>query len=233
MEDPSPFGVVVLDEQQRITSFVEKPPREAAPSNLINAGTWLFEPAVVPEMDATTPNRVEYALFPALASAGRAIFGYHPRETYWLDVGTAETYRRANLELLGGALPRCLPNGWPADGLAIEGAEVAPGARLRGPVLLGAGTVVGEGAELLGPLVAGSRCTIHTSARVTGSILWDDVTVKEDAIVADTILASGVLVGRGAVVDDAIVGHGATIEAGARVPAGTRIDPGARWPRGQ
>ena len=181
-------------------------------------------------MDGTTFNRLEDGLFPALASSGRPIYGYYPQQAYWLDVGTAETYRRANLELLQGALSRCLPEGWPANGLAIGSAEVAPDARLVGPVLLGVGTVLHGGAELQGPVAAGQRCAIHPGARVSASILWDDVTVKEDATVSDTILASGVLVGAGAVVEGAIVGHGATIEAGARVPAGTRIDPDTRWP---
>ena len=230
VEDPSPFGVVVLDEQQRITRFVEKPPRETAPSLLINAGIWLFEPALLAEMDGTRFNRLEDGLFPALAASGRPIYGYHPREAYWLDVGTTETYHRANIELLQGALPRCLPESWSANGLAIERAEVAPSARLAGPVLLGPGTVVHSGAELLGPLVAGLGCTIHAGARVTGSILWDDVTVKEDATVSDTILASGVMVEAGAVVDGAIVGQGATIEAGTHVPSGTKIAPATRWP---
>ncbi|MHB8577744.1 MAG: nucleotidyltransferase family protein, partial [Dehalococcoidia bacterium] len=44
VEDPSGFGVVALDEAQRIEAFVEKPPRELAPSRWANAGIWLFEP---------------------------------------------------------------------------------------------------------------------------------------------------------------------------------------------
>ncbi len=240
VEDPSPFGVVVLDGDERITRFVEKPPRAEAPSRLINAGTWLFEPAVVREMDGVTMNRppgegtprVEYGLFPALAAAGRGIFGYQGVGGYWLDVGTPETYRQANLELLQGALPRCLPEGWPADGIAIAGARVADEATVAGPVLLGPGTTVGARAELVGPVVAGSRCAVYASARVTRSILWDDVTVQEGATVSDTVLASGALVGAGAVVQGAIVGHGATVGAGARVPPGTRIDPGTQWGAG-
>lgn len=230
VEDPSPFGVVVLDGDDRITRFVEKPPRESAPSRLINAGTWLFDPAVVRELDSSAFNRVEDGLFPTLAASGQGIFGYRRDGGFWLDVGNPESYGRANRELLEGALPRSLPDDWPASSLAVSGARVAADARLTAPVMLGAGTVVGAGTELTGPLVTGSRCTIGASARVARSILWDDVTVKEDATVVDTVLASGSLVEAGAVVEGAIVGHGAIIEAGAHVPAGSRIDPGARWP---
>ena len=51
-EDPSRFGVVVLGDGDRVTRFVEKPPREEAPSRLINAGLWLFEPGVGRMLDA-------------------------------------------------------------------------------------------------------------------------------------------------------------------------------------
>ena len=226
VEDPSPFGVVVLDGDDRITRFVEKPPRESAPSRLINAGTWLFDPAVVRELDSSAFNRVEDGLVPTLAASGQGIFGYRRDGGFWLDVGNPESYGRANRELLEGALPRSLPDDWPASSLAVSGARVAADARLTAPVMLGAGTVVGAGTELTGPLVTGSRCTIGASARVARSILWDDVTVKEDATVVDTVLASGSLVEAGAVVEGAIVGHGAIIEAGAHVPAGSRIGPG-------
>jgi NDP-sugar pyrophosphorylase family protein len=61
--DPSPFGVVALEDDGRITRFVEKPAIDAAPSNLVNAGFWVFDPAIVSRLDATQFNRVEDVLF--------------------------------------------------------------------------------------------------------------------------------------------------------------------------
>jgi NDP-sugar pyrophosphorylase family protein len=52
-----------------------------------------------------------------------------------------------------------------------------------------------EGADAYAP---GRRCTIAASARVTRSILWDEVTVGDEAIVDECILADGVTVPRGA-----------------------------------
>src|SRR3978361_2359312 len=43
VEDPSAFGCVVHDEAGRVQSFVEKPARDEAPTNEINAGTYLLE----------------------------------------------------------------------------------------------------------------------------------------------------------------------------------------------
>ena len=47
VDDPSAFGVVPTDDSGRVTAFVEKPPRDQAPTNLINAGTYVLEPAVL------------------------------------------------------------------------------------------------------------------------------------------------------------------------------------------
>ena len=46
VEDPSRFGVVTIDEDGQVRDFIEKPPAGTAPSNLINAGTYVFEPSL-------------------------------------------------------------------------------------------------------------------------------------------------------------------------------------------
>lgn len=224
VEDPSRFGVVVLDEGERITRFVEKPPREEAPSRLINAGLWLFEPAVGRMLDADRFNRVEDELFPDLAANGRGISG-HRHDGYWADVGNPEAYLQTNLDLLAGAAPSLLPPAWPEDGRAIDAADLAPDARVEGPALLGAGTRVGAGAILEGGMVTGADCEIGRGANLAGSVLWDGVTVGEGAQVRDSVLAEGARVGAGAVLDGVVLAHGAVVEAGEQPPAGTLLDP--------
>ena len=223
-EDPSRFGVVVLGDGDRVTRFVEKPPREEAPSRLINAGLWLFEPGVGRMLDADRFNRVEDELFPSLAAAGRGIFG-HRHEGYWADIGNPEAYLQTNLDLLRGAAPALLPADWPADGRAIGAAELAEGARVEAPALLGAGTRVGADARIEGGVVTGAGCEIGRGAVVSGSVLWDGVSVGEGAQVRDSVLAEGARVGAGAVVEGAVLAHGAAVEAGERPPPGTLLDP--------
>ena len=226
VEDPSAFGVVVLDSESRVTRFVEKPKREEAPSRLINAGAWLFEPSLLSEMDGTAFNRVEEALFPRLAETGRRIFGFH-RQGYWIDVGNPEAYRRANLDLLAGACSGRLPYRWPASGIASDGAYIDAGARVSAPVLLGVGTRVEATAMVEGPSVTGARCVIRAGAKVSSSVVWDDVNIEAGASVLESVVASGVRIGAGATVVGAVVGHGATVLAGAIVPRGMRIEPDA------
>jgi mannose-1-phosphate guanylyltransferase len=197
VEDPSQFGVAVTAEDGRITRFGEKPPAESAPSNMINAGNWLFEPSIVNELNPTEFNRVEDRLFPAMCESGRPIYGFS-QPSYWRDIGNSEALRLVNLELADGAIPGRVPDG------------------ARG-VFLGDGVTVADSAEVTRPAVIGHRSTIGSGAQVTTSVIWDGVTVDRDAIVRDSVLASGVTVGAGAVVERSVVAHGARIEPGARV----------------
>ena len=228
VDDPSPFGVVALDEDGRITQFVEKPTRADAPSKLINAGIWVFEPSLLAEMDAERHHMVERELFPELAGAGRAIFGFDSR-CYWSDVGNPDAYRRVNLELLRGVIPERLPAGWPASGLLSDGASLDARADVRAPALIGAGSHL-EGRARVERSVLGERCTIGADARVEDSVLWDGVSVQAGATVRDSVLASGVTVGAGASLHGAVVAHDAAVEAGEQLTPGTRVEPGERRP---
>lgn len=196
VEDPSPFGVVDIDEDARIHRFVEKPSIEEAPSRLINAGTWIFEPRLIPMLDPTTFHRVEDNLFPALCAAGEPVYGFY-REAYWADVGNPEALLRVNLDMAQGLVSS--PTAPMTEGEAGDG------------VYMDATATVEDGAVVEAPAVIGAGCTIRSGARVAGSLLWDGVVVGADAEISASILASGVTIGDGAHVAQSVVAHHATI----------------------
>ena len=70
VDDPSSFGVAVTASDGRIAEFVEKPPLAEAPSRLVNAGAWIFEPELVREMDPTTFNRRRGRALPGALPSG-------------------------------------------------------------------------------------------------------------------------------------------------------------------
>ena len=97
VEDPSAFGVVPTDDDGRVTAFIEKPPRDEAPTDLINAGTYVLEPSVLDRIAPDVPVNVERVTFPAMVADG-SLFAFDG-DTYWLDAGTPATYLAANLDL--------------------------------------------------------------------------------------------------------------------------------------
>jgi len=104
VDDPSRFGVVPTTSDGRVIAFVEKPPRDEAPTNNVNAGTYIFEPRALDRIAAVGRVSVERDTFPALAAAGE-LFAMVDG-AYWLDTGTPQTYLQANVDILNGRVAR-------------------------------------------------------------------------------------------------------------------------------
>jgi mannose-1-phosphate guanylyltransferase len=102
--DPSAYGVVELKDDGRIVKFVEKPAPGEAPSNLINAGAYVFNKEAFELIPAGTVYSVERGLFPKLLEMGRPCYGKH-LAGYWLDVGTLEKYEQAQRDVQEGRYP--------------------------------------------------------------------------------------------------------------------------------
>lgn len=194
--DPSAFGVVPTHADGEVAAFVEKPPPGRAPTDWVNAGTYVLEPAVLERIPAGMNVSIERETFPRMLETRGCLYAF-ASDVYWLDIGTPDKYRAAQLDVLRGAL------GAPPVAGAEErdpGIWVQPGAvldasiRLVPPVLIGAGAAVGPGAFVSGSVI-GAGCTVGYGARVTRSVLLDGARVGRAAEVTDAILGVGVEVG--------------------------------------
>jgi mannose-1-phosphate guanylyltransferase len=83
VEDPSAFGVVPADAQGRVQAFVEKPRREAAPCNDVNAGTYVLEPSVLDRIPVGRRVSIERETFPAMV-ADRGLYALATGD-YWIE----------------------------------------------------------------------------------------------------------------------------------------------------
>lgn len=89
--DPLVYGVAKLT-GSKILEFIEKPEAGKAPSNLINAGLYIVEPAVL-DIIPKGASSIERDVFPTIASGGK-LFGF-PFSGQWFDTGTLERYEEA------------------------------------------------------------------------------------------------------------------------------------------
>jgi NDP-sugar pyrophosphorylase family protein len=224
--DPSLYGVVVHDDDGRITGFQEKPPAAEALSDLCSCGIYAFEPQIFAHVPAGL--FVDWAkdVFPALLAAD-VPFHCWRLETYWNDVGNIEQYRVGNFDALLGRVELDVPGRQLLPGVWVgEGSQIDPGARLEPPILLGAGCLVEAEAELIGPLVVGDGCVIERGAVLEGVINWDGVKAGRNARVAGSILGRHVVVHHEAVIhEDAVLGDRSEVAANALVLPGARFEP--------
>jgi mannose-1-phosphate guanylyltransferase len=193
VDDPSRYGVVPCDGDGRVIEFVEKPPAGEAPTDLINAGTYVLEPSVLARIDDGRRVSIEREVFPALVD-DRSLFAVDG-ETYWIDTGTPETYIQAQLDLTeglrGDPLQAVDPSATVDPGATVvrsvvgPGAVVEAGARVEGAVLLAGavvrrdavveGSAVGFGAEIAAGAHVGSCCVIGDREVVAAGALLHGV----------------------------------------------------------
>jgi len=195
VDDPSRYGVVPIDDDGRVIAFIEKPPRDEAPSNWINAGTYVLEPSVLDRIPDGRKVSIERETFPAIVADGK-LFG-HQAAGYWVDAGTPETYAQVQFDLVDGVRG----DAWPAVG---TGAELSPDARVEHTIVM-AGARIAAGAELKDAIVF-PRATVGEGATVTGSIIGEGAVIEAGAAVESMT----------------VIGPGAVVEGGARL-SGARV----------
>ena len=181
--DPSTFGVVTTDPDGRVTCFVEKPPPGEAPTNLINAGTYVCEPSVLERIPTGRRVSIERETFPALVAEG-SLYAMASHAA-WTDVGTPERYLEANLALAatGGPGPGIDLSATVTDSVLGTGVRVAAGARLERAVLFD-GARVGRGAVVRDSIV-GRDAVVGAGAVVDAfSVIGDGAEVMAGSVVA-------------------------------------------------
>ncbi len=226
VEDPSAFGVVPTHGDGEVKAFVEKPPPGAAPSDWINAGTYVLEPSVLERIPAGLNVSIERETFPRMLQERHRLYAMTSVE-YWIDIGTPDQYLAANVDVVAGRIGArpARDAHLAAPGVWVQGARTGDGS-LRAPVLLGDGCDVATGATVAGS-VLGSGVRVAAGARVTGSVVHEGAVIEHDARVDDSIVGMDALIGAGATLRDrSIVGAGTTVDPGAvldgeRLPAAT------------
>ena len=211
VEDPRAFGVVPTDASGQVTAFLEKTPDP--PTNLINAGCYVFRRSVIDTIPTGRPVSVERETFPGLLRAGVPIAAYAD-STYWLDLGTPAAFVRGSRDLVQGRIASSALPGPVGDALVLGGATIAADAKLCGGATIGAGAAVGSGAT------------------VDGVVLFDGSSVGDGAVVRDSVIGRDAVICAGVLLEGVVVGDGARIEAGNELRAGVRVFPGATLPAG-
>ncbi len=164
VDDAGPYGLVPLDDQQRVQGFIEKPPPEVAgKGGLINAGTYVLEPGTLADIPLGEMWSFERQVFPGLVEGGAPVFGF-ASEAYWLDIGTPERYLQAHWDVLAGRSRTAEPVGRRMGDLLLDaGAVAAPG---TGPAVLGPGARIEDGAAAERVvLLAGANLGVDASLR--------------------------------------------------------------------
>lgn len=249
VENPLSFGLVVMNKEQEIIRYMEKPSWNEVISNVVNTGIYIMDPSIFSYIPPKTYADFSRHIFPLLENTN-ALFGYKA-EGYWMDIGTFEQYRQAQFDLLtkkvNVTIPytEVLPMVWMGEAVTIE-----KGTKIHGPSFIGDGVTIGAGAIVEPYSIIGKHSTVSSYTRLQKSIIFantyigkhcellettvgektrleDDVTLYQKSVVADCcqIGKSTVIKQGGKLWPHKIIDHHSIIASGGV----TKEEHASRW----
>lgn len=201
VDDPSRYGVAVLDEDGKVVEFQEKPPREKAKSNVVNAGFYIFEAEALRYFPREKyPSKIARDVLPRMVEDG-VLYGFI-HTGLWSDIGVPADYARANFMALKTYFP---------EGYIHESAEISDEAEIIPPVYIGPGTKI-EGGSSIGPnAVIEDNVEIGPYTRIKDSVILSGVTIEGASVIEGAVIGASCFLGRwarvmkGAVLGDEVV----------------------------
>lgn len=201
-DEASRFGLMFTNPDGSIYEFKEKPKNPE--SNKASMGVYIFNWAALKEYltddenDEKSSNDFGKDIIPKMLADGQRLFAYG-FNGYWKDVGTIESLWEANLDLLNPNADIDLSD----DSWRIYSrTPVAPPHYISSTASV-KNSIIAEGCEISGD--------------IDFSVLFENVTVEQGAVVKDSIIMPGTVVKSGAVVQYAIIAENAVIENNASV----------------
>lgn len=233
VDDPSAYGLVLLDGDGCVTGFLEKPgPEELVGLDtfLISAGIYVLERSV---LDLIPPDRnvsIEREVWPRLVGAG--LYGAPADGAYWMDIGTPERYLQGTFDILEGNVRTAVLDRLGERFLGVDGAVRQEG-RVVPPAIVAPGCTIAADAQV-GPLVVlGPDVTVGPGARVERAVLLDGATIGAGCEVTDAVLAPRARLGDGVSVSGgAMLGEDVTVAEGNVLTGGIKLFPGTVLPAG-
>ena len=185
VNDPSRYGIVELAEEKRIIRFIEKPAREKAPTNLANAGIYVFDPEIFNYIPSNRPVSIEREIFPKLTREGK-LYG-HNLMSNWIDIGKLADYIKAN---------RLFLDLYSRGNRLGDNVRVNDQVEIEEPSVIGDGVII-KGESRIGPYATiGNYITFGRGVHIENSIVFSNTVISDFTSINGAIIGEGVVIGR-------------------------------------
>ena len=207
MEEAKRFGIMITDEDRKITDFEEKP--ENPRSNLASMGIYIFNWKALKEALLTNQNQsgLDFGkhIIPYCHEKGEALYAYE-FNGYWKDVGTLNSFWEANMELID-IVPEF--NLYEEYWKIYTRAEILPPQYIADTGFVEK-SIIGEGSEIYGK--------VYNSVIGCGVKIGKDTVVRDSIIMNQTQIEDGCEINKAVVAEDVAIGNGVRIGIGDEVP---------------
>ncbi len=222
---PLQYGIVMTDDDGKITRFLEKPSWGEVFSDTINTGIYILEPEVLDLIPPKTEFDFSKDLFPMMLKRELPLFGYIA-DGYWKDIGNLHEYQLAHDDVLAGKVKVHFAGERCDSSVCGKNLQISPSAELEGLVVIADNVVIGDHARITN-CVIGEGSIIGAGAVLEGTVLWEGVNVGDLAELRHAVVCSDTTIGSMASVgENVIIAEECVIGNDARLVSGVKL-----WPR--
>jgi len=220
VEDPTHFGIAVMDKDNRVTEYLEKPSPEEAFSNVANTGIYIFEPEIFDFFEGKE-KEVDFSkdIFPEVIKQDAGMYGY-VFNGYWNDIGRPETYLEATYDILDQKMKQNFYKTKIEEGIGKIGniwvgknSYIDKKARIEGPVVIGNNCTIKEGCKISKGSVIGDNVSIGRDVNIDGAVLLPDSIIEDNSFLTGCIIDTKCRIDKNTVVENGVV-TGSLVEIG-------------------
>lgn len=193
VKNPQQFGVAEFDKSGKLMKLIEKP--KEPPSAYALTGIYFFRPIIFEMIRRLKPSRrreLEITEAIQLLLDGGYNVSYKFVKGWWKDTGYPEDILESNRLILDEVEQRM--EGTVEDDLSVqgrvsigEGSIVKRGALVRGPVVIGAKTII-EGEAYIGPYTSIGNNVVIKRGEIENSIIMDNCLIDAEERIVDSLI---------------------------------------------
>ncbi|MFZ5989002.1 MAG: sugar phosphate nucleotidyltransferase [Bacillota bacterium] len=223
---PLEYGVVVTDEEGRITRFLEKPSWGEVFSDTVNTGIYILSPEVLKYFNKNEIFDFSKDLFPILLKEKKPMYGFVTQE-YWCDIGDLRAYSQANMDVLDGKVKVSIPGNeirekvWVGSGTVIE-----DNVNIEAPCVIGANTKVKKDSVIGSYSVLGDYNIISERSGIKRSIIWKNNVIDRNVQLRGAVICNKVNLKEGvSAFENSVIGDDTQIKDKAVIKPNIKIWP--------
>ncbi len=229
---PLQYGIVMTDDDSRITRFLEKPSWGQVFSDTINTGIYILEPEVLDLIPYQQEFDFSKDLFPEMLRRDMPLYGYIS-EGYWRDVGNLNEYQGGQIDALKQVVKVKEKGVEKKDSLVGDNCKISPNAKLAGRNIIGNNVEIGDHAELT-DCVIGNNCKIGMGAKLLRTTMWENSKTGDFTALTDDVICSNVDIGSSVTIEENVfisdnckIGDKAILGTNIKLWPGKEVEPAA------
>lgn len=208
VEKPENYGIVETENGKKVKRIIEKPSRQEAPTNLANAGIYVFSTEIFEKAKGlSASSRGEWEITDAISSLlneGKMVLAAKLSHDDWFDIGRPWDLLEANRWVLSSmkhSITGFVENGAHLIGQVTlaESARIRSGAYVEGPAFIDEDSDVGPNCYIRPCTSIGKKVRVGNACEIKDSILMDEVHVGHLAYVGDSIIGEKCNLGAGTI----------------------------------